>query len=294
MSDRDLNELKDSKVDIYDLLELPINATENEIKKSYRRKALIYHPDKNPSLEAVEKFHLIKLSLNVLLKTEYRSKYDRWLRSIEAQKIKSRELDDNRRRMKEELEFAEANKSWNKRKATESSNSYALEIERLREEGLQKRRKMENILNTSTVKQNISGIKENTNDRIVVVKWKVKDGISELLNEDVIEAIMSVFGAIESVKIQSNSTTERYHSGIVIYKDQKSALDAVSYDLDYERSKRWENTSYKRLSGLLREIKMYKIDKDLTNLNKDKLSFEEYKDLTLQKLKYFRRPAGYL
>jgi len=35
-------------MDLYQVLEVPKDAPAEEIKKSYRRLALLYHPDKNP------------------------------------------------------------------------------------------------------------------------------------------------------------------------------------------------------------------------------------------------------
>jgi hypothetical protein len=40
----------------YDILGLPVNSSIEEIKKAYRKKARLYHPDINPSPEAKDKF----------------------------------------------------------------------------------------------------------------------------------------------------------------------------------------------------------------------------------------------
>lgn len=64
--------------DFYAILEIKKNATPAEIKKSYRRLTLQYHPDKNPGdEEALAKFHDIADAYEVLSDPEMRRKYDR-------------------------------------------------------------------------------------------------------------------------------------------------------------------------------------------------------------------------
>jgi len=52
------------------ILELNKNASESDIKKSFRKLALQYHPDKNPNPEAHEKFILICQAYEKLLEPQ--------------------------------------------------------------------------------------------------------------------------------------------------------------------------------------------------------------------------------
>lgn len=65
--------------DYYELLELTRTATPEEIKKAYRKKALQYHPDKNPGdAEAEKKFKEISEAYEVLSDEKKRQMYDRY------------------------------------------------------------------------------------------------------------------------------------------------------------------------------------------------------------------------
>ncbi|MCS7117327.1 MAG: DnaJ domain-containing protein [Thaumarchaeota archaeon] len=64
------------KRDYYEILGVPRNATKEEIKRAYRRLALQYHPDRNKSPDAEERFKEISEAYAVLSDDEKRRLYD--------------------------------------------------------------------------------------------------------------------------------------------------------------------------------------------------------------------------
>ena len=67
-----------SKQDYYDLLRISRNASEEEIKKSFRRLALEYHPDRNKRDGAEQRFKEINEAYQVLSDPQKRASYDRF------------------------------------------------------------------------------------------------------------------------------------------------------------------------------------------------------------------------
>lgn len=63
--------------DLYQILEVDRNASQDEIKKSYRKLALKYHPDKNPdNKESEEKFKEISDAYSILSDPDKKTQYD--------------------------------------------------------------------------------------------------------------------------------------------------------------------------------------------------------------------------
>src|ERR1700735_2921159 len=68
-----------AKRDYYKVLDLARNASEAEIKKSYRRLAMKYHPDRNPGdHDAEERFKEAKEAYEVLSESQKRAVYDQY------------------------------------------------------------------------------------------------------------------------------------------------------------------------------------------------------------------------
>uniref|UniRef100_A0A182RDB2 DnaJ homolog subfamily C member 17 n=1 Tax=Anopheles funestus TaxID=62324 RepID=A0A182RDB2_ANOFN len=133
---------KFSDIDIYGLLEVDIAATEQEIRKAYRKKALQCHPDKNPdNPKAAQLFQELSKALEILMDVSARAAYDRLLNAKKAAQLRTKQLDSKRQKLKADLEERErkAKEAATGGYKTASSKTpeelFQEEFERLRKEG---------------------------------------------------------------------------------------------------------------------------------------------------------------
>jgi molecular chaperone DnaJ len=70
--------MADTKRDLYEVLGVGKDASQDEIKKAYRKLARQYHPDVNPSPDAKAKFSEISNAYEILSDPEKRAQYDRF------------------------------------------------------------------------------------------------------------------------------------------------------------------------------------------------------------------------
>ncbi len=72
---------KIESINLYDILEIPTDATLEEIKKAYKKMALMYHPDRvSKEEQQVANFNFIKIgkAYEILSNVDNREYYDRW------------------------------------------------------------------------------------------------------------------------------------------------------------------------------------------------------------------------
>ncbi|XP_061036484.1 dnaJ homolog subfamily C member 17 isoform X3 [Eubalaena glacialis] len=129
------------QMDLYALLGIEEEATDKEMKKAYRQKALSCHPDKNPdNPKAAELFHQLSQALEVLTDAAARAAYDKVRKAKKQAAERTQKLDERRKKVKLDLEArerqAQAHGSDEEEKEeSRSTGTLEQEIRRLREEG---------------------------------------------------------------------------------------------------------------------------------------------------------------
>lgn len=85
------NELK---FNLYELLAVPIDCSEQKIKKAYRKIIIRFHPDKNDLIDE-EVYNHLTIANQVLTNVDLRTKYDEWLKSYGQESMSHSELKNN-------------------------------------------------------------------------------------------------------------------------------------------------------------------------------------------------------
>ncbi|XP_053488693.1 dnaJ homolog subfamily C member 17 isoform X2 [Ictalurus furcatus] len=210
------------QMDLYALLGVEGTATEKEVKKAYRQKALTCHPDKNPdNPKAAELFHQLSQALEVLTDAAARAAYDKVRAAKKQAEERNRRLDDRRKKIKLDLEARErqAEAEAQKREEFKITRTLEEEITRLREEGsrqlqeeqrliqeqIQKEREWR--LNAQSTHADFSSAPQD-NRKVtpkLKLKWKCKkdDDTNGGYSQEVLQGLLQKYGDILNIIVSS-------------------------------------------------------------------------------------------
>lgn len=243
-------------LDLYAELGVPEGASEREIVSAYRKKALKFHPDKNPLAEAKHKFQLLTAIYAVLSDLKLREQYEKLRKQKEA---KDEGLNEDIRRFREQLRRAEEQQA----KVYEDAGMREQKIHFLQKEAqdlryqFERERNVEHSGYVSYRDLDFSGrltslAMDPSGDRVVEVKWKLREEKEAQINDAVLAEIMAVFGAVDGAKVQDSHSGYVY--GTVVYEQYESATAATTHDYR-QRATRWDNTRVRKAASLLRGCK---------------------------------------
>lgn len=216
------------KKDLYLLLGVKEDATVPEIRKSYRKKALIYHPDKNPDDEkAADLFHELSEALKILTDVGARAAYDHVRLARKAAAERTARWDEGRKRAKLDLDQRE--------KAAETSNfkaedKLATEIERLREEG--SRIFQEECANLKKqLKEKERATTVSAKPGILKAKWKLTSEAETPYTEESLHDMFSKYGTLNYVHVVG--TKKKFGTALIEFSDARQAKSACDLEIGF-------------------------------------------------------------
>ncbi|KAM4013174.1 dnaJ homolog subfamily C member 17 [Anomaloglossus baeobatrachus] len=199
------------QMDLYGLLGIEAEASEKEIKKAYRQKALTCHPDKNPdNPRAAELFHQLSQALEVLTDGAARAAYDKLRKAKQAAAKRTEKLDAKRKKVKLDLEAREkeAQSRVTEEEEAQVARTLEQEIIRLREEGSRQLEEQQRLVRDQIKLEKVQKTQGNTESggpAKLKLKWKCKkdDGTRGGYTEDVLRRLLQKYGEVLNVIVSS-------------------------------------------------------------------------------------------
>jgi curved DNA-binding protein CbpA len=193
-------------------------ATPAELKKAYRKLAIKYHPDKNPSKDAEEKFIAIHEAYEALTDEARREAMKSRREGMAKQTEKRKKMDEKRQEQIRELEAREqeaAEKQQAMLARREHRERAKREIARLREEGLAKLQEMVNrdVAEAAAIARPPAPAESTA----VKVKW----GKGQGMTEHELRSAFAEYGRLDTVLI-------RKRVAVITFNDASAAAPCLA------------------------------------------------------------------
>lgn len=207
--------------DYYKLFEIEFKANEKEIRKAYRQKSLLCHPDRaGDDPKAAQMFHLITIALETLLDPSKRKIHDDLILAKRQRETRFKEMDQARQFSKTKLEERESQA----KKLKTDQDATKLKLEEIREktkykmkarEQMQKQTRAAATMAVNMMEQGKAIIaKATVMDCTVKVKLTGNQDETSLKNE------LSRYGPIDKILVGKKKAS-------VIFQNVRAAFNAV-------------------------------------------------------------------
>jgi DnaJ family protein C protein 17 len=206
-------------LDLYTFLNLEPTATESDIRKTYRKLSLRWHPDKSKDPADHEKFHYLKLAVDLLQSPTARVAYDNVRRAKAAKAQRTAKYDDERRQMQRDLENREREAKRRKfyvgQAADKEERDLQLALDKLKEESERLVRERKKKLEDKLAGEEVV-VDEVEGERTIKVRFR--KGVDRTVN--MVEEIFSQYGEIENIILGK--------SALVVFTTISAAKAAVA------------------------------------------------------------------